>query len=503
MSFADLKPTVKLRKGGPDATVSLAETPARVEVSSPLGQLASRPKIGGQSKTLFGVPAVSVPGQERAPGLGRGAAQVEASAVSQHDKPTTPIKPPRPSLQSKTLFGVPTVSMPAQDKAPPAEAPKGVEPTQEPVATAQPEPTPELPSVPEPVAEQPPVESVFAADTPTANLGAMQSAVTQRESQVQVRAQPTDETSRDEKWEVSLSEPSLAESAHAPEAPRMRASSELEELPIEMLERRNAPSTEPAPRPRSALSYGLWAAIPVGLCAAWFTWHMPASEPRMSDAAEVTLKADAKSGPSALPGPMAPSEPAQAPEAPVAEAPSTEAPAADAVNAEASAAAAAEPALPNAEATAVDPAAVEPGAAPEPEAQAADGDLDAEDADVELDAARKAVAVRADKLVNEGHALRKKKKLAPARAKYRDALVLYPGYPRALAGLVQVAILQHDGKAAVNLAKQLVKQRPTQVSYQVLLGDAYKVAGKPALAKEAWQGAARKGSSAAKARLGA
>ena len=54
----------------------------------------------------------------------------------------------------------------------------------------------------------------------------------------------------------------------------------------------------------------------------------------------------------------------------------------------------------------------------------------------------------------------------------------------------------------MNLAKQLVKLRPAQLSYQVLLGDAYKVLGKPGLAKEAWQGAARKGSGTAKARLG-
>lgn len=145
----------------------------------------------------------------------------------------------------------------------------------------------------------------------------------------------------------------------------------------------------------------------------------------------------------------------------------------------------------------------EPTAQAAPAEAAGELDADAEDADnVELDASRKAVAVRAEKLVSEGHALRKKKKLAPARAKYRDALVIYPGYPRALAGLVQVSIQQRDGKAAVNLAKQLVKLRPAQLSYQVLLGDAYKVLGKPGLAREAWQGAARKGSGTAKARLG-
>jgi tetratricopeptide (TPR) repeat protein len=182
------------------------------------------------------------------------------------------------------------------------------------------------------------------------------------------------------------------------------------------------------------------------------------------------------------PAELAPSEPAAAP-------PETKAPAA------------AEPSQ----------AAEEPGqAAEEPSADltataeataAAESDPDAEDADVEIDASRKAVAARADKLVNEGHALRRKNKLVPARAKYRDALALYPGFPRAIAGLVQVSIQQRDGKAAVNLAKQLVKLRPGQISYLVLLGDSYRVAGKMALAKETWKDAARKGSATAKARL--
>ena len=56
---------------------------------------------------------------------------------------------------------------------------------------------------------------------------------------------------------------------------------------------RNAPSTEPAPRrPRSALKYGLMAAVPAGLCAAWFAWHAPLPDPGAIQATEVALKSE-------------------------------------------------------------------------------------------------------------------------------------------------------------------------------------------------------------------
>ncbi len=145
----------------------------------------------------------------------------------------------------------------------------------------------------------------------------------------------------------------------------------------------------------------------------------------------------------------------------------------------------------------------EPAMAPEAaevQGQAAD-EVDDDATDTETDTTRKAAAAKADKLIDEGHALRKKGKLGPARNKYRAALNAYPNYPRAMAGLLQLAIQQRDGKQAVNLAKQLVQQRPSQLSYQVLLGDAYKVQGKTALARETWQVAARKGSAQARARL--
>ncbi|MFT3923749.1 MAG: hypothetical protein QM778_14550 [Myxococcales bacterium] len=494
MSFADLKPTLNLRKPVADATVSLAETPARVQVSSARASApAPRPRAA-QSKTLFGLPTVAMPGQEKpAPKAGEPAASKPEPAVTSKSQPKeAPAAVAAPS--STASVGAPTAS---------AAAPSGAV---QPAGLPAPGPRASLPSVA--TAEKPPAQGIFAADTParTSPLPPPpQAAVTQRESQVQVRANSR-EAESDRTQDVSLGELSPADADAPSVAPAMRAANELEDLPAATLERRHVPSTEPAPRPRSALGYGLAAAIPVALAAAWFTWRLPVGEPTLPNATEVALKSEQKVE-LAAPAPVQPSEPV----APAAlEAPRAEASAA-------AVAAAAEPVPSEPAAGAVDPQAeapAPPADAPTPEGEAAapaatdsasgavaEADPDAEDADVEIDASRKAVAGKANKLVNEGHALRRKKKLAPARAKYRDALALYPGYPRALAGLVQVAILQRDGKAAVNLAKQLVKLRPAQVSYQVLLGDAYKAAGKPGLAKDAWQGAARKGSTTAKARL--
>jgi hypothetical protein len=119
----------------------------------------------------------------------------------------------------------------------------------------------------------------------------------------------------------------------------------------------------------------------------------------------------------------------------------------------------------------------------------------------ELDAAREVAAARAGGLVDQAHALQKRRKYAAAKARYREALNLYPDHPRALAGLVQLAIRERDGKQAVSLAKQLVRVQPDEVGNLVLLGDAYKSARKRKEAREAWQTAARAGSATARARL--
>jgi hypothetical protein len=119
----------------------------------------------------------------------------------------------------------------------------------------------------------------------------------------------------------------------------------------------------------------------------------------------------------------------------------------------------------------------------------------------ELAAAREVAAARAGGLVDQAHALQKRRKYAAAKARYREALNLYPDHPRALAGLVQLAIRERDGKQAVLLAKQLVRAEPDEVGNLVLLGDAYKSARKRKEARETWQTAARAGSATARARL--
>ena len=145
------------------------------------------------------------------------------------------------------------------------------------------------------------------------------------------------------------------------------------------------------------------------------------------------------------------------------------------------------------------------GTAPDEEAAEEAGTADPPEVEAEkheeLDAARRVALKRADGLVSQASALRKRRRLEPARSKYRAALAAYPGHPRALYGLVQLAIQQHDGKQAVQLARELVEGNPDQVSYLVLLGDAYRAAGKPNPAREAWLSAARKGSTVARKRL--
>jgi hypothetical protein len=128
-------------------------------------------------------------------------------------------------------------------------------------------------------------------------------------------------------------------------------------------------------------------------------------------------------------------------------------------------------------------------------------DEEADEEERESDVAHTGTAVRARELVEQGRALHKRKKYAQAEERYREALEVHPGYPRALKGLVRVAMAQGKGKQAISLAKQLQRARSGQVAYLVLLGDAYESAGKRKEARQAWQAAARKGSSTARARL--
>jgi hypothetical protein len=84
---------------------------------------------------------------------------------------------------------------------------------------------------------------------------------------------------------------------------------------------------------------------------------------------------------------------------------------------------------------------------------------------------------RASALVSQGHDFRHRSLFGAARARYQQALEVYPGYPRAFAGLARVALMQKHGTEAVRHAKALVHARPAEASNQLLLGDAHDLAG--------------------------
>lgn len=142
------------------------------------------------------------------------------------------------------------------------------------------------------------------------------------------------------------------------------------------------------------------------------------------------------------------------------------------------------------------------GTSAESPADGPEGDAEEEDSSsAEGDLSSKPPSRQASALVSRGHDLRKRRQYTQAKARYQEALALLPGYPRALAGLVQVSIAQNKGKDAVDYALKLVQARPGQGPYQLLLGDAYKAANMAKEAQQAWQAAARSGSSVAKTRL--
>jgi tetratricopeptide (TPR) repeat protein len=155
----------------------------------------------------------------------------------------------------------------------------------------------------------------------------------------------------------------------------------------------------------------------------------------------------------------------------------------------------------------LDPPPTAPGVQPASEAPPADKVADvpraegANESDRSGEPEAPRAAARAGELVDQAQALQKRKKYAPAKLRYREALTLAPDYTPALVGLVQLAIRQRDGKQAVSLAKQLASAQPEEVSHLVLLGDAYKSAHKRKEARETWRAAARKGSAEARARL--
>jgi tetratricopeptide (TPR) repeat protein len=161
---------------------------------------------------------------------------------------------------------------------------------------------------------------------------------------------------------------------------------------------------------------------------------------------------------------------------------------------------------PDVEAHAVGPVAPDeqppaPGSEPAGSAAGAEGaSQDEPTAEAKGPAVSDSVVARAGKLVEQAQGLLKRRKYKPARTRYQQALKAYPDYPPALLGLTQIALHQRD-KQAVALASQLVNAQPDELGHLVLLGDAYKAAGKRKEAREAWQTAARKGNATARARL--
>ena len=284
---------------------------------------------------------------------------------------------PKPAAvpQGKTLFGLPAVAIPPMREGAPSPA------------AAKPAVSASLPAVglrvstPE-VAKEPVLPSAGSRE-PADN----------RTEDVSL----SDMSAREQEWASGAQDAAATPSPHVPsmvvsdeQSVPARTQAGVEAPGLAPL-LRNVPSTEPAPRrPSSALKYGIWAAVPVGLCAAWFVWRSPLADMGIQ-ATEVALKSEQK---------VQAAEPSPAPAAPVAAPAAAPASVAEGVP-EATGAVLAAP-----EAVAPAPTEEEPGSpsamAPEgePTAQAAPAeaagelDADAEDADnVELDASRKAVAV--------------------------------------------------------------------------------------------------------------
>lgn len=183
---------------------------------------------------------------------------------------------------------------------------------------------------------------------------------------------------------------------------------------------------------------------------------------------------------------------------------------------------ASEPALPGAAPVATQPGSVQPGSvqpgSPEPALSlAADAGVLGELADaglaqegdeaVESDESARSTALsrsptaRANALAEEAILLRERGRYTEARARFLEALALWPGCPRALAGLTRLALAEDNPEEAVKYAEQLVRERPGQGVYHAVLGDAYRAAGREQKARAAYRTAVRLGHHKARAKL--
>jgi hypothetical protein len=86
---------------------------------------------------------------------------------------------------------------------------------------------------------------------------------------------------------------------------------------------------------------------------------------------------------------------------------------------------------------------------------------------------------------------RRQGNLAAAKREYEAVLRRIRNNPRALAGLVAIAIEQNNGAEAVRWARRLTVASSENSNNYVLLGDAYKAAGDMRSARDAWQTALR------------
>ena len=107
---------------------------------------------------------------------------------------------------------------------------------------------------------------------------------------------------------------------------------------------------------------------------------------------------------------------------------------------------------------------------------------------------------RAALLTTQGHALRRAGKLAAAEAKYTRALRADPDSVRATMGMALAKLKRKDRKGSVRWAKRAVRRRSGGAT-QLLLGDAYHLAGNKKLARRAWRKGARLGNKTARKRL--
>jgi hypothetical protein len=112
-----------------------------------------------------------------------------------------------------------------------------------------------------------------------------------------------------------------------------------------------------------------------------------------------------------------------------------------------------------------------PPATPPASADLADEDDPTASRESEHVSSAKARSRQASKLVSQGHSFRRAGLHGSARRRYEEALAVFPEYPRALAGLAQVALAQGKNDEALEYARRLRKERPRDAHYQKLIAE--------------------------------